>query len=158
MLDENPYSSLVVFNGLLVSCWLRAVSLNHSDSDKHKTNDNKVFKKGEEKQTKEQKAYGGILLNITKEKCVQWIKEKKYLDYPVMKNVLVVQCQCNYWLFKTGSPSADTVISSVIAFKNLLKTVIINYHYHYHYQLPDSVLASASKNDLEYLVMKNIFL
>ena len=61
-------------------------------------------KKETEKQTKEQKAYGGILLNITKEKCVQWIKEKKYLDYPVMKNVLVVQCQCNYWLFKTGSP------------------------------------------------------
>ena len=42
-------SSSVIFNGPLVSWWLPTVSLNHSDPDKHKINDNRVFKKGGEK-------------------------------------------------------------------------------------------------------------
>ena len=39
-------SSSVIFNGPLLSWWLPTVSLNHSDPDKHKINDNRVFKKG----------------------------------------------------------------------------------------------------------------
>ena len=124
MLDENPYSSLVVFNGLLVSCWLRAVSLNHSDSDKHKTNDNKVFKKGDEKQTKEQKAYGGILLNITKKNVFKKLKNK----------ILIILWWKMFWLYNVNAIIDCSKLglpwhSNFQCVKKLFKTIteLVNY-------------------------------
>ena len=89
--------------------------MNHSDSDKHKTNDNKVFKKGDGKTNERTESlWGDPPKNITKEKCVQEIEEKislisydqKYFGCAMSMQLLIVQ----NWA------SPDSVIYSVIAF------------------------------------------